>query len=201
MNSSRRYTKGCSVAKRLSLADNPIFQGLKTPATLETEPLADVTPSPEGHNLTLRHRPSDIDPQRTASPEQTEIPSPSPVESLGTSDAFALQDHFDKSLFLGFYNEVADVLLPTLEPTAQVLYSRLFRLSYGFNRNFCTASQALLIKRTGLSRNTVRTGIQSLLKNEWVKVVEAGNRVSTTYRVILPREREMREQRIERSKF
>ena len=101
-----------------------------------------------------------------------------------------LQDQLDKSLFFSFYNEMADELLPTLDPARQVLYHRLFRLSYGFNRNYCTVSQSLLIERTGLSRNTVRTTLQSLIEEGWVKVVDAGNRVSTSYRVILPRERE-----------
>src|SRR4029434_4067304 len=98
----------------------------------------------------------------------------------------ALQDHLDKALFFGFYNEAADELLPTLPPAAQVLYSRLFRLSYGFNRNYCTVSQPLLMERTGLSRNTIRTAMQMLLDNRWVQIIGAVNRVSTTHRVILP---------------
>src|SRR5262249_34058337 len=112
--------------------------------------------------------------------------------SSGTE--FPLQDHFDKALFFGFYNEAADELLPTLPPAAQVLYSRLFRLSYGFNRNYCTVSQPLLMERTGLSRNTIRTAMQTLLDGTWVQIIGAGNRVSTTYRVILPREKHSGEQ-------
>ena len=112
--------------------------------------------------------------------------------SVGTE--FPLQDHLDKALFFGFYNEVADELLPTLPPAAQVLYSRLFRLSYGFNRNYCTVSQPLLMERTGLSRNTIRTALQTLLDDRWIQIIGAGNRVSTTYRVILPREKHLGEQ-------
>jgi hypothetical protein len=107
---------------------------------------------------------------------------------------FPLQDHLNKALFFGFYNEVADELLPTLPPAAQVLYSRLFRLSYGFNRHYCTVSQPLLMERTGLSRNTIRTALQTLLDDRWIQIIGAGNRVSTTYRVILPREKHLGEQ-------
>jgi Helix-turn-helix domain len=190
------------VTRKYSLKDNPIFQGLKAPIPRETDPTLEETLTDGGQNLTLKTRPSKIDIQEISLDEQIEQPDLSPAEQTAASedappravkDNFALQDHIDKSLFFGFYNEVADVLLPTLEPTAQVLYNRLFRLSYGFNRNYCTVSQALLMERTGLSRNTVRTGLQSLLRSGWISIVESGNRVSTTYRVILPREREENE--------
>jgi hypothetical protein len=108
-------------------------------------------------------------------------------DDLSTHD-LSLKEHLDKSLFFGFFNEMVDQLLPMLDPTEQVLYIRLFRLSYGFNRNYCTVSQSLLIERTGFSRNTVRTSMQSLVQKGWIGVLGAGNRVSTTYRVVLPRE-------------
>ncbi len=102
---------------------------------------------------------------------------------------FGLRDNLDKSLFFSFYNEVSDELLPTLDGAEQILYSRLFRLSYGFNRNYCTVSQPILREKTSLSRNTIRTGLQSLVQKEWISVIEAGNHISTTYRVYLPREK------------
>ena len=129
-------------------------------------------------------------------PLQVFSSSVAPTHSSSTQSArteFPLQDHLDKALFFGFYNEVADELLPTLPPAAQVLYSRLFRLSYGFNRNYCTVSQPLLMERTGLSRNTIRTALQALLDDRWIQIIGAGNRVSTTYRVILPREKHLGE--------
>jgi hypothetical protein len=190
------------VAKKFSLKDNPIFQRLTSPVPQEM-----VTPqgedghaekTPEGQILTLKERPSEIDPQNftsgktseTAAPTPQEPNEPSPVAPLDpTAVDLEIQDHFDKTLFFSFYNEVADELLPTLDPAAQILYSRLFRLSYGFNRNYCTVSHPLLIERTGLSRNTVRTTLQSLMENGWIKIIGAGNRISTSYRVILPREK------------
>ena len=110
------------------------------------------------------------------------------LEKTPTGD-LGLFDNFDKSLFFSFYNEVCDELLPTLVGAEQILYTRLFRLSYGFNRNYCCVSQPVLGEKTGLSRNTVRTALQSLNEKEWIRVIEAGRHVSTKYRVYLPRER------------
>jgi hypothetical protein len=197
------------VAQRFSLKDNPIFQKLvpHTPPDTPTpikEKQEDLDTAPEDQNLTVKERPSEDDAQiltltrmgdesvpQTLSSSVGLTHSAAP-RSAGTE--FPLQDHFDKALFFGFYNEVADELLPTLPPAAQVLYSRLFRLSYGFNRNYCTVSQPLLMERTGLSRNTIRTALQTLLDDRWVQIIGAGNRVSTTYRIILPREKHSGEQ-------
>jgi hypothetical protein len=199
------------VAKKFSLKDNPIFQRLEAPEPREAEaPGEEVLPSqevslshnpqespPEGQIKTLRHRPSEIDPQiltlkdapeRQANMVKTAEPAQSREATLPSPD-LGLKDHLDKSLFFSFFNEMVDELLPTLDPTEQGLYIRLFRLSYGFNRNYCTVSQPLLVERTGFSRNTVRTSLQSLAPKDWIRVAEAGNRVSTTYRVVLPREK------------
>jgi hypothetical protein len=253
------------VAKKFSLKDNPIFQGLKAPESGASQMSEEDSISSDSQNLTLNNRPSTIDPQNlapknnpqvsssalqsrsaTTAHEATHIaqnkrltsnklsqssetyeqntqadlmrgdkttpvsfkiekqsePSKSrpsniaPLSRNANTDTESatqhvhldLRENLDKSLFFGFYNEVSDVLLPTLELNAQVLYNRLFRLSYGFNRNYCTVSQPLLMQRTGLSRNTVRTGLQSLVKKGWIRIIESGNRVSTTYRIFLPRE-------------
>ena len=195
------------MAQRFSLKDNPIFQKLAphTPplpleATVPGEESQDNQGIiPEGQNLTVRNRPSEID-THMRSPTETDdvLPSlpgspPSPASTPGSpphpaAPELPLLEHLDKALFFGFYNEVADELLPTLSPAAQVLYNRLFRLAYGFNRNYCIVSQPLLMERTGLSRNTLRGALQALLDGGWIQIVGAGNRVSTTYRVVLPRE-------------
>jgi hypothetical protein len=198
------------VPKKFSLKDNPIFQRLGAPEPREVQAPAEDTPPPEevshasdrqelsgdGHNMTVSPRPSELDPQdlplRQSSTQQTHVPAQSrQVESPRSSQQFALglKDHLDKSLFFSFFNEMVDDLLPMLDPNEQVLYVRLFRLSYGFNRNYCTVSQSLLIERTGFSRNTIRTSLQSLAEKGWIRVAEAGNRVSTTYQVVLPREK------------
>ncbi len=201
------------MAQRFSLKDNPIFQKL-VPHTSPTPPEAtapvehtqeDHEIISEGQNLTVKDRPSEND-MHAPYPVETSglLPSPQeePPSSASTRGSPAppaapelpILEHLDKALFFGFYNEVADELLPTLSPAAQVLYNRLFRLSYGFNRNYCTVSQPLLMERTGLSRNTLRAAFQTLFDGGWIQIVGAGNRVSTTYRVVLPREGRAREQ-------
>jgi Helix-turn-helix domain len=198
------------VAKKFSLKDNPIFQRLEAPGSKDANALGEEAPPPlevspssggrasssEDQNLTLNHSASEVVPQELTptqpSPPQTthmaiDPPLQGPAITPTTQD-LPLKEHLDKSLFFGFFNEMVDELLPMLDPTEQVLYIRLFRLSYGFNRNYCTVSQSLLIERTGFSRNTVRTSLQSLVRKGWIGIVGAGNRVSTTYRVVLPRE-------------
>lgn len=171
---------------------------------LREEPLEREEIDFKGQNLTVKGWLSEDDTQKLPPPHISDSSSPqvlsnpvAPMHSAAKRPASTespLQDHLDKALFFGFYNEVADELLPTLPPAAQVLYSRLFRLSYGFNRNYCTVSQPLLMERTGLSRNTIRTALQTLLDDRWIRIIGAGNRVSTTYRVILPREKHLGEQ-------
>lgn len=202
--------------RKFSLKDNPIFQRLEVPEPREVEPPADeALPSEEvsrpsdrqersheGHDMTVSHRPSEFDPQnltlKQSSAQQTRVPAQSPqVQSPQSSQPpqdLRLKDHLDKSLFFSFFNEMVDDLLPMLDPNEQVLYVRLFRLSYGFNRNYCTVSQSLLIERTGFSRNTIRTSLQSLVQKGWISIAEAGNRVSTTYQVVLPQEKRTKSQ-------
>jgi hypothetical protein len=204
------------VAKKFSLKDNPIFQRLEAPEPREVEPPAEeVLPSEEvshpsdpqgssheGQYLTVSDRPSQIDPHKLTPIESSERQAHVPAfdaqvqrpKDPPSSQGLRLKDHLDKSLFFSFFNEMVDDLLPTLDSNEQVLYIRLFRLSYGFNRNYCTVSQSLLIERTGISRNTVRTSLQSLAQKGWLRITDAGNRVSTTYLVVLPRDKITRSQ-------
>lgn len=78
----------------------------------------------EGQNLTVRERPSEDDTQKLPPARMSDSSSPqvfsssvAPTDSTAKRSAgteFPLQDHLDKALFFGFYNEVADELLPTL---------------------------------------------------------------------------------------
>lgn len=179
-----------------------------------TAPSKPSTPATEDHldedsNLTLKNRGSDLAPQNMSlksrpseiegqniGPKEIEPQRPSSrmtdeakITAKSVNPSQRLKDNLDKALFFGFYNEMSDEVLPTLPSAEQVLFSRLFRLSYGFNKNYCTVSQPTLIEKTGLSKNTVRVGLQALVKKEWIAVVESGNHISTTYLVVLPSEK------------
>jgi hypothetical protein len=204
------------VTKKFSLKDNPIFQRLEVPEPREVEPpTKEALPPGEGSHLSdpqgssserqyvaFSNRPPKIDPQKLTPKKSADRHAHVPAldaqaqspKDPPPSQVLRLKDHLDKSLFFSFFNEMVDDLLPTLDSNEQVLYIRLFRLSYGFNRNYCTVSQSLLIERTGFSRNTVRTSLQSLVQKGWVRVAHAGNRVSTTYLVVLPRDKITRSQ-------
>lgn len=142
----------------------------------------------DAQNLTVKKTSSKTHSVLKGRTKNRQVQAADPILGQGKFSP-VLKDNFDKSLFFSFYNEVTDELLPLLSPAEQILYSRLFRLSYGFNRNYCTVSQPTLREKTGLSRNTIRTGIQSLVKKEWIYVIDAGNHISTTYLLVLPREK------------
>lgn len=146
----------------------------------------------EGQNATLMDRAAEFAPQELPHEIQEVIPPlapPEPVTLPSRLVDLGLENHLETSLFLTRFNEMVDELLPTLNLAEQALYIRFFRLSYGFHRNHCTVSQPLLTERTGLSRNTIRTALQSLLQKGWIRILDAGNRISTSYRIVLPRER------------
>ncbi|MBI4639584.1 MAG: helix-turn-helix domain-containing protein, partial [Candidatus Tectomicrobia bacterium] len=169
-------------------------RGIAEPAVLQ-----DLEEPPyEGQNMTLINRASRFDPQQSfprpqekmSAQDLMELLAPSlPSPSTSPAPDLGLQEHLDGALFPSLFNEIIDELLPTLDLAEQALYIRFFRLSYGFHRNYCTVSQPLLMERTGLSRNTIRTTLQSLSRKGWIRTIETGNRISTTYRVVLPRER------------
>lgn len=190
------------MAKKFSLKDNPIFQRLEVPRPQAAAGVAAAEngemSTPEGRVSTLDATPSEEAPQQPSlpgpiAPAAEAPPGPElagqPAPEHPPAPQLELKDDLDRSLFFGYYTEVADELFPQLDPAEQVLYNRLFRLSYGFRRNYCTVSQPLLMEGTGLSRNTVRTALQSLMAGGWIKVVEAGKHIATTYRVVLPHER------------
>ena len=62
-------------------------------------------------------------------------------------------------------NDVIDVLAPLQTPAEEVVYRRLFRMSYGWRRNFCSTSIPRLLKTMNIqSRNTVRKALRGLIE-------------------------------------
>jgi hypothetical protein len=88
-------------------------------------------------------------------------------------------------------NDVSDVLASQQTPAEQAVYHRLFRLSYGYNRNLCRVGmQALAVATNIASKKTVAKALAGLLMKGHIAIEqEASNDVrGTWYRVFLPQE-------------
>jgi hypothetical protein len=88
-------------------------------------------------------------------------------------------------------NDVSDVLASLQTPAEQAIYHRLFRLSYGYNKNVCRVGMQALSKATNIaSKKTIAKAIARLIKKAHIAIVqEAHNDVrGTWYRVFLPDE-------------
>ncbi len=101
---------------------------------------------------------------------------------------------FDKNFFT-VPNEVIDILAPLQTPVEEVVYRRLFRMSYGWRRNFCRASIPFIIKTSMIkSENTVRKALRGLVeKGHIAEYVNENGRVDTSnegtlYIVFVPSE-------------
>jgi hypothetical protein len=88
-------------------------------------------------------------------------------------------------------NDVSDVLASFQTPAEQAIYHRLFRLSYGYNKNVCRVGMQALSKTTNIaSKKTIAKAIARLIEKAHIAIVqEAHNDVrGTWYRVFLPDE-------------
>ena len=83
---------------------------------------------------------------------------------------------------------IEDALIPTLTIAQQAVYRRLYRLSFGFGRNWCQASIGELQKQCNISaRSTVRKAINDLQKAHCIKVISPPiQHKPPVYRVFLP---------------
>lgn len=116
--------------------------------------------------------------------------------SLGISERVELRT--DVKVEKNFYavpNDVIDVLAPIQTPAEEAVYRRLFRMSYGWKRNYCRASIPYLLKTSQIkSENTVRKALRGLIaKGHIAEYVNERGRVDTNndgtlYIVFLPEE-------------
>lgn len=57
-----------------------------------------------------------------------------------------------------------------LQPSAEILYRKLYRWSWGNNRNYCRTSYASLAKKTNIkSTRTIREAIHQLLEKHFIR--------------------------------
>lgn len=172
------------MAKRFTLKDNPIFQRTEVPVP-QSKTTADL----------------DEDYARPSTPE-LEAPSiPAPTTQVDTTQVTITQVNFTQveithvNIAANYYrmdNEVSDRLTLLQAPSEQVVYQRLYRLSYGFHRNVCQVSIRTLRDQTNLkSDKTVKTALRGLIAKKHIARIGGPNYSPTggnTYRVYLPHE-------------
>ncbi|MBT4482234.1 MAG: hypothetical protein HOC71_00985 [Candidatus Latescibacteria bacterium] len=85
-------------------------------------------------------------------------------------------------------NDVSDYLFCILSPSSQSVYMRLYRQSFGWNRNWAAESLPKLTKACNLSLQTVRKAIKELTEIGCIKKEVSDYHKATVYRVYLPSE-------------
>lgn len=121
-------------------------------------------------------------------PVSTELTAEPPVEAspLGKSD---LSDSINiHSNYCKLDNDISDFLLRKLSSSAQSVYLRLYRQSFGWNRNWAAESLPKLTEFCNLSLQTVRKAIKELELLGCIKKEFSDYHKATVYRVYLPSE-------------
>lgn len=85
-------------------------------------------------------------------------------------------------------NDVSDYLCAKLSPSAQCVYLRLYRQSFGWNRNWAAESLPKLKSACNLSLQTVRKAIKELESKGCIQKNFSDYHKATVYRVFLPSE-------------
>jgi hypothetical protein len=88
------------------------------------------------------------------------------LDNLTTADSLANLTTVKGSLHVP--NAIVDVLLPTLEPAAALLYLRLYRLSHGYRNESCIVGLQKLATATNTSQKTVQRAIDYLEKQRLI---------------------------------
>jgi DNA-binding Lrp family transcriptional regulator len=86
-------------------------------------------------------------------------------------------------------NSILDDLLPTLDPYQQLVYLRLYRLSYGFKNSQCTVGLEKLSRTLNISHKSVQRAIEKLEERKLIKrtgAVFGGKQKGNIYEVIIP---------------
>jgi len=115
---------------------------------------------------------------------QTNIPD---TKSITTEERVDIKSNYHK-----FDNDVSDILASYQTPIEQVIYHRLYRLSYGYSKNTCQVGMGALAKACNISSSekTVRKAIEGLIEKGHIAIVDEHNnsKLGTKYRIFLPRE-------------
>ena len=92
------------------------------------------------------------------------------------------------SNFCKLDNDVSDHLFSRLSASAQSVYLRLYRQSFGWNRNWAAESLPKLTKACNLSLQTIRKAIKELETIGCIRKEFSDYHKATVYRIFLPSE-------------
>ncbi len=119
-----------------------------------------------------------------------------PPRQIAEEANFATQANFARQVIipeargeLRIPNTIMDHLLPLLDPTAGMLYLRLYRLSHGYRRDTCTVGRDKLSKVLNTSSRTVFRAIDTLEKLGLIERLGTqfgGELKGNTFKVNLP---------------
>ena len=131
--------------------------------------------------------------QHSAEREEANEEATPPVEPVRRTE-LRTEVRIERNFF-AVPNDVIDVLAPLQTPVEEVVYRRLFRMSFGWQRNYCRASIPYLLKTSDVqSRNTMRKALRGLIeKGHIAEYIDERGRVDinnegTLYIVFLPNE-------------
>ena len=106
------------------------------------------------------------------------------------TDVDSAQSKMDiKSNFIKVDMNIFDTLLPTLDASAQAVYMRLYRLSWGFRECACEVTVGSLSKACNMSVRTVQRAIDRLVELRYIEHrIQKSPGLGNLYRVHLPHE-------------
>jgi hypothetical protein len=140
-----------------------------------------IVPESSASDVSVKKPPQKKAPSLPGS--QTFLPGSLPVSQKKSSLSDSINIH---SNYCKLDNDVSDFLLPKLSPSAQCVYLRLYRQSYGWNRNWAAESLPKLTEYCNLSLQTVRKAIKELEIFGCIRKEFSDYHKATVYRIFLP---------------
>jgi len=86
----------------------------------------------------------------------------------------------------GVPNDILDSVLRTLEPTDQVVLLRLYRLSWGFQKDWCEVSAGTLASACNISKRQAGVSTSRLEARGLIKRLKTARTETAKYKMLLP---------------
>ena len=193
MSSERKYT---GMAKLFAIEEKQQKEkaaeraAANISAPAKSTPVAESSPPEEPTPHVTSSAPENISPA-----EINAAPETSPAEPLKTSaaEAIAAPVIFSRpEQHTRIPNEIFEDILPTLRTSEQSILLRLYRLTWGFQKDTCHVSMGKLGKACNLSSRQVTTCIQVLEKRRLIRRVHVDldnknqHERGVTFQMLLP---------------